>query len=184
MFKKQLLSLLVAGSLFFSFGQNAWASDFFSVGVSAPFGVNADDSDIESVSGVMAYVKLPFLAGIGQEMYEFKVKTDDSSDQTYGVGMTDLFYQLPIPIVNITFGVGIGKVTPKGDLETYYEAGTATQTFLRLGIPIGLFDLHMSSHNVKSTMKGRTASINNVDYTSADVDIKFNTTAIGLSIGF
>ena len=183
MFKKQLLSLLVAGSLFFSFGQNAWASDFFSVGVSVPTAVKADDTEIDSVSGMMAYVKLPFLAGIGQEMYEFKVKSD-SNNISYGVSMTDLFYQLPIPIVNITFGVGLGQVEVKGDYADYYDAGRATQTFVRFGIPFGMFDVHASRHNVKSTIKGKTTTVNDQTYTSTDQDANFSTTAIGISIGF
>ncbi|MDX2469113.1 MAG: hypothetical protein QNL04_00895 [SAR324 cluster bacterium] len=183
MLKKQLLSLLMAGSLFFSFGQSAWASDFFSVGVSVPTAVKADDADIKSVSGAMAYVKLPFLVGIGQEMYNFKVKSG-TDDIQYDVGLTDLFYQLPIPIVNITFGIGVGTVTLKGDYEDYYEPATATQTFLRFGIPFGMFDIHVSRHNVKSTLKGKTVTIGSTSYTSEDTDTNFGTTAVGLSFGF
>ena len=174
MFKKQLFSLLMAGALFFSFGQNAWASDFVSIGASVPIKVSSDGTDFDNVSGAMAYVKLPFLGGFGVENYEFGNETAGIK-AGYGVSFADVFYQLPIPIVNITFGVGIGTFTGTGALSDY-ESGTATQVFGRLGIPFGLFDIHVSSHNASGKLTAPAGG--------TDIDGSFSTTAVGVSLGF
>ena len=180
MFKKRLLTLLIGSAFLFGFGGKAVASDFVSVGVSVPMQVKGDGTAAVSASGLIAYVKFPFLGGFGLEDYEFAYDGSNGGKLTYGVSMYDVFYQFPIPIVNITLGVGAGNITPKDDLESYYDAGTATQVFARVGIPFGLFDVHLSSHNVSSTLKGKSVS----GLTLSDQDIKFTTTALGVSIGF
>ena len=63
----------------------------------------------------------------------------------------DISYLLPIPIVNITIGIGGGKV----DLSTgsYGNSGNATQFWVSAGFPIiPLFDLHVGFHKVDASI--------------------------------
>ena len=177
MIKKKIQTLIVASAMLFGFGGTAVAGDFISVGASLPLMVTSDGTSADSTAGLIAYVKLPFLGGFGLEAYDFTFEGANGSKSSYGVSMADVFYQFPIPIVNVTLGAGIGNITPKDDAATYYDAGMATQFFGRVGITLGLFDVHVSNHTVSSTVKGNSSAV-------SDSDINFNTTALGVSIGF
>ena len=70
--------------------------------------------------------------------------------------MYNLYYLLPIPIINLTVGVGAGKTKflCDGSDCTWQDGGNATQWYTSLGFPIlPLFDLHLSYRSVSSKIK-------------------------------
>ena len=107
--------------------------------------------------------------------YETKVKDSDTKIATT---MYNLYYLLPIPVINLTFGVGVGNTEVKCETcSAIYEKGGATQVYASLGFPIiPLFDLHLSYRSVSSKVKGKGANEGN------DVDLGGN--VMGLGIGF
>jgi len=92
--------------------------------------------------------------GVGLEDYKM-------SDATSSVkfSMLDVSYLLPIPIINLTGGVGFGNV----NLETTSGAGlsgTAGQYWVSLGMTIlAVVDLHVGYHKV-------TAAVHNGPFTA------------------
>ena len=100
----------------------------------------------KSPSGLKVGVVLPSNIGIGVESYSIH---DDAT--TIKFEFLDISYLLPIPIVNITIGIGGGKV----DLSTgsYGNSGNATQFWVSAGFPIiPLFDLHVGFHKVDASI--------------------------------
>jgi hypothetical protein len=94
--------------------------------------------------------------------------------------MYNLYYLLPIPIVNLTIGVGVGKTNflCDGSDCTWQDGGSATQWYTSFGIPIiPLFDLHLSYRSVSSKIETTTGS----DKGKED-DVGGN--VMGLGIGF
>ena len=102
--------------------------------------------------------------GLGIDSYTTKFKTGDcngcwgtATDAGLKTNMTNLFYQLPVPIVNLIIGLGTG--TQEYDCKTsdgkgcsgYYDKGSATQWYTSIGMPlIPLFDIHLSYRSVTS----------------------------------
>ena len=69
--------------------------------------------------------------------------------------MTNLFYQLPVPIVNLIIGLGMGtteydcKTSDGKGCSAYYDKGSATQWYTSIGMPIiPLFDIHLSYRSI------------------------------------
>jgi hypothetical protein len=97
--------------------------------------------------------------GLGIDSYTTKFKTDGTDgswDAGYDAGlktnMTNLFYQLPVPVVNLIIGLGVGTTEYDCTIcETYTEKGSATQWYTSIGIPlIPLFDIHLSYRSITS----------------------------------
>ena len=128
----------------------------------------------DKTSGYFLGVQLPFALGFGIDSYTTKFKTGDckgcwnaANDIGLKTNMTNIFYQLPVPVVNLIIGLGMG--TTEYDCKTedgkgcsaYYDKGSATQWYTSIGIPlIPLFDIHLSyrsitSKNIKSTNSGK-----------------------------
>ena len=115
----------------------------------------------DKTSGYFLGVQLPFAIGFGIDSYTTKFKTDDS-DGAWGPGgdaslktnMTNIFYQLPVPVVNLIIGLGKGTTEydckfTNGDCSKFYEKGSATQWYTSIGIPlIPLFDIHLSYRSI------------------------------------
>ncbi|MCH8077823.1 MAG: hypothetical protein IIC64_18600 [SAR324 cluster bacterium] len=99
-----------------------------------------------SPSGLKVGVVLPSNIGIGVESYSIH---DDAT--TIKFEFLDISYLLPIPIVNITIGIGGGKVNfGSGSFD---KSGNATQFWISAGFPIiPLFDLHVGFHKVDSSI--------------------------------
>ena len=112
--------------------------------------------------------------GLGIDSYTTKFKTGSckgcwgtANDAGLKTNMTNLFYQLPVPVVNLIIGLGMG--TTEYDCKTgdgkgcshYYDKGSATQWYASIGMPlIPLFDIHLSyrsitAKNIKSTETGK-----------------------------
>ena len=120
------------------------------------------------------FLGVSFLSiGLGIDSYTTKFKTGDCNgcwgtlnDGGLKTNMTNLFYQLPVPIINLIIGLGTG--TQEYDCKTedgkgcsgYYDKGSASQWYTSIGIPlIPLFDIHLSyrsitAKNIKSKETG------------------------------
>ena len=155
---KIILTAFAVTSLIFS-STPAFA-ELFSVSVGIPFSHTLTGKDVEGEeiksdgvsSGVFIQINMPFLPGIGIDSYKTKIK---NSDPDLATTIFNLFYLLPIPVINLTLGVGFGstKLQCEGCIN-YYEKGLATQWYTSFGMPLmPLFDLHLSYRSVSSKIK-------------------------------
>ncbi|MBU2646825.1 hypothetical protein KKI24_19100 [bacterium] len=135
------------------------------VGVEVPLSYSfksADDGSSLAADGLpvgfILLAQLPFFpVGAGMESYE--IKLDQTGNHKISMLMADLFYVLPVPVVNIAVGAGYGTVEVKGDNAAYYEQTNCSQYFLRFGLPVGpLFELIGSVHNVFARVKTRNSN--------------------------
>ena len=137
------------------------------------------------------FLGVSFLSiGLGIDSYTTKFKTGDCNGcwpASWAVGlktnMTNIFYQLPVPIVNLIIGLGTGTTeyvgTSEGkDFSVYFDKGSATQWYTSIGIPlIPLFDIHLSYRSI--TAKNITGKSDGVKY-----DNSGSVTGIGLAFNF
>lgn len=190
---KKTLSLFLIGMTALIFSGSAFAEILsFSAGVPVyhtfkDLKIKWDDSAREDTeleadgipSGMMIHANIPFFPGIGYENYETKLKKksgfDFGDDMKLKTTLYDIFYLLPIPIVNITIGGGFGNAkitTSDGDSDS----GMITQYFVQVGLPVlAVFDLHVSYHTINGKVKMDDAD---------DIDISGNTAAIGVAFVF
>ena len=149
---QNVLPLIVASMVIFG---GTLRAEFFSISVGVPLSHDISDENLSSdgVSGIFMHVKLPILVGVGLEKYETKIK--DSNIKKIGTTMYDIFYLLPIPVINLTIGVGAGESEfICSSCSSNYNKGTATQIYTSLGIPfLGIMDGHLSYRSVNSTIK-------------------------------
>ena len=168
------LPFLVASIMLFG---NTLRAEFFSISAGVPLSHDIADENISSdgVSGYFFHVKFPILVGVGLESYETKIK---DSTTKIGTTMYDIFYLLPIPIINLTVGLGAGETELLcTTCSSKYDKGTATQFYTSLGIPfLGIMDAHLSYRSVNSTIKAKTESD---EYKTGG-----NVIGAGISIGF
>ena len=124
--------------------------------------------------------------GLGIDSYTTKFKTDGTDgswDAGYDAGlktnMTNLFYQLPVPVVNLIIGLGVGTTEYDCTIcESYFEKGSATQWYTSIGIPlIPLFDIHLSYRSITSK------NIKDKSYGTKD-DNSGSVTGLGIAFNF
>ena len=120
------------------------------------------------------FLGVSFLSiGLGIDSYTTKFKTGDCKgcweaevDAGLKTNMTNIFYQLPVPVVNLIIGLGKGTTEydckfTNGDCSKFYEKGSATQWYTSIGMPIiPFFDIHLSyrsitAKNIKNKDDGR-----------------------------
>ena len=108
------------------------------------------------------FLGVSFLSiGLGMDSYTTKFKTGDCKgcweakvDAGLKTNMTNIFYQLPVPVVNLIIGLGAGTTeyvgTSEGkDFSAYFDKGSATQWYTSIGFPIiPLFDIHLSYRSI------------------------------------
>ena len=171
--KKFILTVFAASSLLL-YSTPSFALLNFSVGV--PLSHSIDDS--EGVSGYFIQIGVPMLPGLGMDSYETKLKcTGCSKVPKLSTSMYNLYYLLPIPIINLTLGIGTGKSQFESGGATG-DDGTATQFYTSIGVPImPLFDLHLSYRSISSKIE----STHENDKGKKD-DVGGN--IMGLGIGF
>ena len=181
MIRKIILIAFAATSLLFSSTQ-AFALVAVSVGIplSHTFTVNWYDGDaVESdgTSGTFMQVGVPVFPGIGIDNYKTKVKADTAHE--LDTMIYNLYYILPIPIINLTLGVGAGSTELKCDVcSSVFDKGSATQWYASFGMPIiPLFDLHLSYRSVSTKIKYKAGS-------NLGKEIDFSGNVMGLGIGF
>ena len=178
--KKIIISWIAATSLIL-FSTQAFALINFSVGVplSHTFtGKNNNGTDIESdgVSGTFVQVGIPILPGIGMDSYKTGLNVDPGEEAVdLETSIYNLYYLLPIPFINLTFGVGVGSTKMVCSYcDQYFDKGAATQAYASLGFPIlPLFDLHLSYRSVSSKVKIKSGG-----------EHDFGGNVMGLGIGF
>ena len=174
--KKTILTAFTAASLFLC-STSAFA-ELFSVSAGVPFSHSFANTEVESdgVSGFFLAAKLPIMVGVGIESYKTKLK---NSTTILATSMYDIFYQLPIPIVNLTLGLGMGSTELQCGSCSTYDKGSATQWYTSVGIPIlPFFDAHLSLRRVSSKIK------TNADSGDTEYDVGGTVAGIGIAFGF
>ena len=148
--KKIILTVFAATSLLL-YSTQAFA--LLSVSVGMPMGHTITDKTIhlagyDAPSGFLIGVQLPFAMGLGIDSYKTKLK---ETEVKLGTDMYNIFYQLPIPVINLIFGLGVGSGSVEGDGSEDYEDSTNNQWYTSIGIPlIPLFDIHVSYRSITS----------------------------------
>ena len=177
--KKIILTVFAASSLLL-YSTTAFALVNFSVGVPLSHTFtgkyhNGTEVKSDGVSGAFIQVGVPVLPGIGIDSYKTKLK-DNTPTIEVATMIYNLYYLLPIPVINLTLGVGVGSTELQCDTcATSFDKGSASQWYASFGMPIiPLFDLHLSYRSVSSKIKTKTGS--------AEHDLGGN--VMGLGIGF
>jgi len=120
------------------------------------------------------------MVGVGIESYKTKLK---NSTTILATSMYDIFYQLPIPIVNLTLGLGMGSTELQCGSCSTFDKGSATQWYTSVGIPIlPFFDAHLSLRRVSSKIKTNAASEGTPKGT--EYDVGGTVAGIGIAFGF
>ena len=195
--KKIILTMFAATSLLL-YSTQAFA---FSISIGVPFshsltGKNTDGSEkkVKSVSGFFIQAGLPLLPGLGIDKYTTKAKDSVFEFET---NMYNLFYLLPIPIVNLTFGLGMGTTELKcpagtfsaqgiaADCSGIYDKGSASQWYASVGIPIiPLFDMHLSYRSVTAKNTKIKSTYCTADCKGDAAGLDFSGNVMGFGIGF
>ena len=169
--KKIILSVFAATSLLL-YSTPSFALVSVSVGIpmsQAITGTKGGDANYNKTYGNAPdktggyFLGVSFLSiGLGIDSYTTKFKTGDCNGcwpASWAVGlktnMTNIFYQLPVPVVNLIIGLGTGTteydcVTEDGKgCSGYYDKGSASQWYTSIGMPlIPLFDIHLSYRSI------------------------------------
>ena len=180
MIRKIIISCIAATSLIL-FSTQAFALLNFSVGdplshTATGKGVTGEDIETEGVSGYFIQVGVPILPGIGMDSYKTKLKALPGEEQVeLETSIYNLYYLLPIPVINLTFGAGVGSTKLICSYcDRVFDKGSATQVYASLGFPIlPLFDLHLSYRSVSSKVKIKSGG-----------EHDFGGNVMGLGIGF
>ena len=190
--KKIIITAFTATTFLFSFTSVFAAPLTISLGIPQEHTFsekNKSGSKIETdgSSGYFLGIKFPVGFGLGIDSYKTKYKGDTSKIVTF---MYNVFYQFPIPVINITIGIGSGKTTldcsacaedytdPESGDKTGYKAGAASQWYTSFGIQFTqLIDIHISYRSVTSKKIEQVYSGTKVNYSG-------NVTGVGLSFIF
>ena len=181
MIRKIIISCIAATSLIF-FSTQAFALINFSVGVPLSHTFTGkynggDEVKSDGVSGTFVQIGIPILPGIGMDSYKTKVKQDPGSAKVdLETTIYNLYYLLPIPVINITLGAGVGSTELKcSSCAAWFDKGTASQVYASLGFPIiPLFDLHLSYRSVSSKVKIKSGGEHDMGGNVMGLGIGFN----------
>ena len=176
--RKIILTVFAASSLLL-YSTQAFA--LFNLSVGVPLSHSFSDSNVAESDGVSGYfiqVGVPLLPGLGMDSYETKLKCAGCDKEAkISTSMYNLYYQLPIPIVNLTLGIGAGK-TQQLLGGVALDDGPATQFYANVGIPIlPLFDIHLSYRSISSKIKSTSGNDIGTEY-------DFGGSVMGLGLGF
>ena len=175
--KKIILTVFAATSLLL-YSTQAFALLSVSVGVPLAYSSTEGGSN-SNMEGYFLGVQLPFALGLGMDSH--KVKGDKPQELVVDTNMYNLFYQLPIPVINLILGVGTGSqelicddVGNGTSCSDSFDKGSATQFYTSLGFPImPLFDLHISYRMITSKNMKNKASEEKLDYSDSVTGIGF-----------
>ena len=183
--RKIILTAFAASSLLF-YSTQAFALLNFSAGVPFSHTVTGkmkggEEIKTDGVSGIFIQIGLPIFPGIGMDNYKTKIKANAGNNNTahdLSTTIYNLYYLLPIPIINLTLGAGVGGTTLDCSVcAASYDKGSASQWYASLGMPIiPLFDLHLSYRSVKTKIKIKSSAGGGEHDYSGNV--------MGLGIGF
>ena len=173
MIRKIMISCIAATSLIL-FSTQAFALINFSVGVPLSHSFSKD-LESDGVSGTFIQIGIPILPGIGMDNIETKLK---DSDIKIATTMYNLYYLLPIPVINLTLGAGVGSSELKCEnCSDAFEKSGAVQGYASFGFPIiPLFDLHLSYRSITTKIK--------VKNSSEELDLSGNVMGLGIMFNF
>ena len=176
--RKIILTVFAASSLLL-YSTQAFA--LFSLSAGIPLSHSFSDSNVAESDGVSGYfiqVGVPLLPGLGMDSYETKLKCAGCDKEAkISTSMYNLYYQLPIPIVNLTLGIGAGKTQQLWG-GVALDDGAATQFYANVGIPIiPLFDIHLSYRSISSKIESTSGDNKGTEY-------DFGGSVMGLGLGF
>ncbi len=163
-------------------------ADFFSVGAGVPMNRSFSSSDmnnatVDKVSGSRIFARLPFLLGFAVDSVKTTLgDTTSTSTNNLQENYYSVYYTLPIPLIEIGFGAGVGSSEITN--SSYYKKGTGTLTYLTVGYSFGLVALHYGLHNVSMTLPGDTVTVSGTSVAISDVNISGKYQSLNLSIGF
>ena len=173
--KKIILTVFAATSLLLY----STPSFAFSISLGMPMGHTVTDDTIhlagyDAPSGFLIGVQLPFAMGLGIDSYKTKLKEQEVK---LGTDMYNIFYQLPIPVINLIIGLGTGNQALECDgCADVFDKGSATQWYTSIGMPlIPLFDIHLSYRSITSK---------NINYKANDTKLDFSGSVTGVGIAF
>ena len=174
--KKIILTVFAATSLLL-YSTQAFALLSVSVGVPLAYSSTQGGSN-SNMEGYFLGVQLPFALGLGMDSHKSK---GDDGGAVLDTNMYNLFYQLPIPVINLILGVGTGSqelicddVGNGTSCSDSFDKGSATQFYTSLGFPImPLFDLHISYRMITSKNMKNKASEEKLDYSDSVTGIGF-----------
>ena len=173
MIRRIMISCIAATTLIL-FSTQAFALINFSVGVPLSH-TFSKDTESDGVSGTFIQVGIPILPGIGMDNIETKIK---DTDYKMATTIYNLYYLLPIPVINLTLGAGVGSTEVKCDCcSSPYDKGGVVQGYASLGFPIiPLFDLHLSYRSITSKVEGKSSSTEEADFSGnvMGIGIMFN----------
>jgi hypothetical protein len=176
--RKIILTVFAASGLLL-YSTQAFA--LFNLSVGVPLSHSFSDSNVAESDGVSGYfiqVGVPLLPGLGMDSYETKLKCAGCDKEAkISTSMYNLYYQLPIPIVNLTLGIGAGKTQQLWG-GVALDDGAATQFYANVGIPIiPLFDIHLSYRSISSKIESTSGSDKGTEY-------DYGGSVMGLGLGF
>ena len=175
--KKIILTVFAASSLLL-YSTPSFA--LLSVSVGMPMGHTITDKTIhlagyDAPSGFLIGVQLPFAMGLGIDSYKTKLK---ETEVKLGTDMYNIFYQLPIPVINLIIGLGFGNQALEcTTCADDFDKGSATQWYTSIGMPlIPLFDIHLSYRSITSKKIYYKPNNNKLDFSGSvtGVGIAFN----------
>ena len=181
--KKIILTVFAATSLLL-YSTPAFAISL-SVGVPIGASLKADDGSevADGASGYFLGVQLPFGLGLGMDSHKTTIKDTDGKLKV-ATSMYNLYYQLPVPVVSLILGLGVGSSNfdcpdqGGGTCAEQHDKGAATQWYTSIGMPIlPLFDIHLSYRSI--TSKNITQKSN-----KEKSDVSGTVTGIGLAFNF
>ena len=182
--KKIILTVFAATSLLL-YSTPSFAISL-SVGVPIGASLKADDGSevADGASGYFLGVQLPFGLGLGMDSHKTTIKDTDGKLKV-ATSMYNLFYQLPVPVVSLILGLGVGSSNfdcpdqGGGTCAEQHDKGAATQWYTSIGMPIlPLFDIHLSYRSITSK------DIKDKIWNKTKNDESGTVTGIGLAFNF
>ena len=170
------------------------AAHALSISADVPLAYTFDEGDIDdgTVSGFRVGVGFGLL-GVGYNSYEATGDLGLEDDIVVKYQMLDVFFELPIPIVNIVVGAGAGtaeaddltNVTIEGaNTNVTFDSATATMVFASVGFPIlPLFDIHLGYHVIRAEtdLEGKSGGV--VTFKDS-IDLGGSLISVGARLGF
>ena len=173
--KKIILTVFAASSLLLY----STPSFAFSISLGMPMGHTITDDTVhlagyDAPSGFLIGVQLPFAMGLGIDSYKTKLK---ETEVKLGTDMYNIFYQLPIPVINLIIGLGFGNQALEcTTCADDFDKGSATQWYTSIGFPIlPLFDIHLSYRSITSK---------NINIKASDTKLDFSGSVTGVGFAF
>ena len=181
--KKIILTVFAATSLLL-YSTPSFAISL-SVGVPIGASIKGDDGSevADGASGYFLGVQLPFGLGLGMDSHKTTIKDTDGKLKV-ATSMYNLYYQLPVPVVSLILGLGVGSSNfdcpdqGGGTCAEQHDKGAATQWYTSIGMPIlPLFDIHLSYRSITSKNITEKSS-------KRKIPVSGTVTGIGLAFNF